>query len=142
MIENSLMTVLVNHWVLVLLFFILLGLLLAYEQLFGEGVGLYISPQEMVSLMNHEEAIVLDIREKDVFKKGHVLGAVNMAPSGIEKQISKVSAHKTKPLIVVCHQGQQSLKIAEIIRKQEFSHVKVLKGGMQAWKEAGLPIEK
>ena len=76
--EVSLISFLMHHWVLVLLFLIVLSVVVIYEQMFGQGVGLYVSVQEAIQLINREDAVVLDIRDKEVFKKGHIVNAVNI----------------------------------------------------------------
>jgi rhodanese-related sulfurtransferase len=140
--ESLLITFAEHHWTLLFLFVVLAVAVIVYEQLFSQGAGLYVSTSEVIQLINREDGVVIDIRDKDVFKKGHVVNALNISASAIEKQLKKMAEHQAKPIIVVCGQGLESLKIAEIIRKKQFDRVKVLKGGMQAWREAGLPLEK
>lgn len=99
-----------------------------------------INPQELVAKMNHDQAMVLDLRSQDAFRKGHILGAMNLSQQDIEKKPGKVEKYKEKPLVLVCNLGQQSPKVANELKKKGFSQVYSLKGGIQAWQNAELPL--
>ena len=132
-----------RHWELSLLFILLFAAVIIYEwrsQLMGPQ---RVTPQEVISLINYDKAIVLDVRGKDVFKQGHIINALSIAIEDLEKDLKKIHKHKSKPIVVVCGSGmQQSAKVAEKLEKAEFSDVKILAGGIDAWRNANLPLEK
>jgi rhodanese-related sulfurtransferase len=100
------------------------------------------SPQEIVNKMNHEQAKLIDCREVDAFKAGHILGAVNIPKLKFEESQSILAKFKGKQIILVCHQGMDSPKIGKKLLKRGFENVIMLEGGIQAWKKEGLPVER
>ncbi|MDM7861586.1 rhodanese-like domain-containing protein [Alteromonas sp. ASW11-36] len=93
--------------------------------------------------INKEDALVLDIRPPADFKKGHILGSRQLKPEEIrEADFSKLEKHKGKPIIVACAMGNSARKTALQLTKAGFPNVSVLKGGVNAWTGAGLPVSK
>jgi rhodanese-related sulfurtransferase len=93
--------------------------------------------------MNKEDAIILDIRKPDVFKKGHILGARQLKKEEIDAaNFNKLEKHKTQPIIVVCEMGMSAKKVASNLHKAGFSKAAVLNGGMASWTDAKLPLTK
>jgi rhodanese-related sulfurtransferase len=102
-----------------------------------------ISTQDLTFLMNREEGIALDIRNDSDFKKSHILDAVSLSNEKITKNgFVSLEKHKEQPIIVVCSAGLSAVKIANDLFKAGFTRVSVLKGGMNAWLSAGLPVSK
>ncbi|BFT28974.1 rhodanese-like domain-containing protein [Alteromonas sp. D210916BOD_24] len=98
---------------------------------------------EATLLMNKEDAIVLDTRPAKDFKSGHILGAKQIKPEELrEKNFKKLENSKDKPIIVVCAMGNQARGTANAMLKAGFANVSVLKGGMNAWQSASLPVSK
>ena len=102
-----------------------------------------ISTQDLTFLMNREEGIALDIRKEKEFKAGHILDAMHLASDKISKSgFVSLENHKDKPIIVVCAAGMSAVPIANDLHKNGFTRVSVLKGGMNSWASAGLPLAK
>jgi len=102
-----------------------------------------ISPQALTFLVNREEGVVVDIRAANEFKKSHILDAVNFSMEKANKNdFTSLENHKDKPIIVVCAAGMTATKVANQLLKAGFKQVNLLKGGMNAWVGAGLPIAK
>ncbi|MCP4986122.1 MAG: rhodanese-like domain-containing protein [Colwellia sp.] len=102
-----------------------------------------ISTQDLTFLMNREEGVVLDIRKEKDFKAGHILEAKNLPSEKISKNgHASLEKYKDKPIIVVCYAGMSAVQIANSLLKDGFTRVSVLKGGMNAWTGAGLPVSK
>jgi rhodanese-related sulfurtransferase len=102
-----------------------------------------ISTQDLTFLMNREEGIALDIRNDNDFKKSHILDAVSLSNEKINKNgFVSLEKHKEQPIIVVCSAGLSAVKIGNDLSKAGFTRVSVLKGGMNAWLSAGLPVSK
>lgn len=102
-----------------------------------------VSVQEMTLLINREDAVVLDTRAANDFKAGHITGARQLKPEEVrEKNFDKLEKLKDTPIIVVCAMGNSARGIAAAMLKNGFSKVSVLKGGMNAWTQAGLPVTK
>lgn len=102
-----------------------------------------ISTQELVMLMNKEDGIALDIRKEKDFKAGHILAAINLPSEKISKDgVVSLEKYKDKPIIVVCYAGMSAVQIANNLLKGGFTQVSVLKGGMNSWTGASLPVAK
>ncbi|CEO37884.1 rhodanese-like domain-containing protein [Photobacterium kishitanii] len=100
-----------------------------------------ISINEATTLVNSEEGIFLDIRNRDDFRKGHIVGSVHILPSQIQRQNTpELEKHKAAPIIVVCKTGQTAQETANQLSKDGFTNVNVLKDGLIAWNEANLPL--
>jgi rhodanese-related sulfurtransferase len=107
----------------------------------GTG-GSSISTLQATLLINQQNALVLDVRDAAEYENGHVLNARHVAAGELPERSAEIEKYKTKPVIVVCESGNRSEKAAAALRKQGFGQVYSLSGGMSAWKQAGLPLEK
>ncbi len=95
-----------------------------------------------VQLINREKAVVVDVREPAEFAAGHVTGARNVPLGEFEAKLPGVIKNKTLPLILVCASGARSGRAVAIAKKLGYEQAQSLGGGLKAWKEANLPIEK
>ncbi|CAH0524437.1 rhodanese-like domain-containing protein [Vibrio hippocampi] len=97
----------------------------------------------VTQMMNKESGVVVDIRAKDDFKRGHITGAVNILPSDIkEGNLPSLENRKSDPIIVVCKTGQTAQESANLLAKAGFEKVFLLKDGIVGWKDASLPLIK
>lgn len=102
-----------------------------------------ISTQELTFLMNREEGVALDTRSEKDFKTSHILDSVSLTSEKITKNgFVSLEKYKAQPIIVVCSAGLSAVKVANDLMKAGFTRVSVLKGGMNAWLSAGLPVSK
>ncbi len=100
-----------------------------------------ISAAQVTQLMNRENGVVVDIRTKDEFRKGHITDAVHILPSDIKQgNLGNLESHKSDPIIVVCKTGQTAQESANLLAKAGFENVNLLKNGLVAWSEANLPL--
>jgi len=131
-----------RHWDLVLAFIVVLILLLVFE-LHTKLTGIpAVSPQQTTLLINHNDALVLDIRDANNFTKGHILGALNLPVAELENKIKQFEKYKDKPVILVYNTGQAHHKMSRSLKKQGFTDLYYLKGGINAWQQASLPLVK
>lgn len=100
-----------------------------------------LSPQELTFVVNKESGVVVDIRTEKEFKTKHILDAKHVANEKINKgELTSLEKFKDKPIILVCAAGVTASGAADKLVKAGFSQVNVLKGGMNAWNGAGLPV--
>jgi rhodanese-related sulfurtransferase len=97
---------------------------------------------EAVTLINRNNATVLDVRDEAEFANGHIADAIHIPVADLESRIAELKKYKTKPLLVNCQRGARSAKACEILRKAEFTQVHNLHGGLDAWQQAKLPLVK
>ncbi|KOO06575.1 rhodanese-like domain-containing protein [Vibrio hepatarius] len=102
-----------------------------------------ITVSEVTTLLNRENGVVVDIRTKDEYRKGHITDALHILPSDIKAgSFGNLENHKSDPIIVVCKSGQTAQESANLLAKAGFEKVSVLKNGLIAWNEANLPLVK
>lgn len=118
------------------------GGMLVWPVLRGGVGGASISTLEVTQLMNQQNALVLDVRDAGAYQKGHMLNARNIPLAELAARAGELDKHKAKPLVVVCDNDGRSAKAAGALRKQGFEKVFTLGGGIPAWRQAGLPLEK
>lgn len=128
-----------NHWVLVLAFTLVAGVLIFNLSLGDKDA---VEPTAATVLINNKEAVVVDVRPASDFNKGHIINAINIPSSGFSSQMSVLNKHKDKPIIVSCRSGAQSSSACQQLRKAGFEEVFNLKGGILAWQSANLPITR
>ncbi len=102
--------------------------------------GKELSPAAVVEMINHENAVVIDLRDADAFRAGHIIGAIHASAEDFNEQ--RMDKYKTKPVVIVCAKGLQSASQAAKLRAQGFTQPMVLAGGMAAWQADNLPLIK
>ena len=130
----------VHNWALVLIAVVSGALLLWPGIAAGTGGGL--APDAAVQLMNREKAIVVDVSEADEFAAGHIRGARNVPVNELQARLPEVARNKTVPLILVCPSGARSKRALGVAKSLGYDKAVVLGGGLKAWREANLPLEK
>ena len=93
-------------------------------------------------LINREKAVVVDVCEPDEFAAGHVNGARNVPLGQLEEKLPSVVKNKQLPVVLVCAKGPRAARAEAVARKLGYEKAQALAGGMRAWREAGLPVEK
>jgi rhodanese-related sulfurtransferase len=104
--------------------------------------GPWVTPAQATHLMNREDALIVDVREANEFASGHVLGAKSVPLARMETAAGEVMKKKDRPVIVYCDGGERAAKALAALKKQGFTRAANLAGGIKAWQDAGLPVEK
>lgn len=102
--------------------------------------GPWVSAAEATHRINREDALVIDVRDPGEYGAGHILGAKNVPLSRLDD--GELAKRKERPVIVYCDGGERSSKAMAALKKQGFTRVANLSGGLRAWQQAGLPVEK
>ena len=136
----ELLPFLAHNWMLVLIAVVSGSLLLAPGVLAGTRTG--VAPGAAVQMINREKAVVVDVGEADEFAAGHVVGARNIPVANFEQRLPEVVKNKTVPLILVCATGARANRCLAKAKSLGYEKAVVLAGGLRAWKEANLPVEK
>ncbi len=134
--------VLQNVW-LILLMAVSGFMLLGGGGLLGRVAGVkQIGPQEAVMLFNHDDALVLDVREQSEWADGHIARAKHIPLSQLKNRLADLEKYKGKPIVAVCRSGNRSAHACGQLKKAGFENLHNLSGGMIAWDQAGMPKEK
>src|SRR5712692_2316146 len=118
------------------------GAMLVWPAVRRAGGSASVSTLQATLLMNQQNALVLDVRDAAEYEKGHLPNARNIALGELEARSAELEKHKAKPVIVACDDGNRSGRAATALRKRGFEQVFTLSGGIGAWRQAGLPLEK
>jgi len=129
-----------NH---LFLFSLLIGILaLLLWNIFGNAVSgvLELTPMEATRKVNHEKAVILDVRPEKEYAEGHIINAINIPFEKLSEQHKELIKNKERPVIICCRTGTDSVRAARVLKQQGFDQLYCLKGGLQAWRNASLPL--
>lgn len=129
-----------HNWILLACFIFILLLIVAEEgKSKGRGAG-QVNPKGAIILLNDDQALIIDIRPKEAYSAGHIVGSVSMPKDKLDPQSPLLKKHQDKAIIVVCNRGNDANRVALTLRKAGYDS-KVLAGGLDAWKSADLPLK-
>lgn len=130
---------LVNHWILSGIWLALFATLGAYLH---SKSGKSISPHQAIMLINRQDGVFLDIRERKDFEKGHIVDAINIPLPKLNERSVELDKRKELPIVVVCNMGQQSGEAVKVLQTKGFTRVSRMSGGMSEWLTSSLPVVK
>ncbi len=130
---------LLNHWILSGLW---LGIVVTLILYIKAKAGSALSPQQATLLVNRQDGVILDIRDKKAFEAGHIVDAVNIPLAKLGERSSELEKFREMPLVVVCNMGQQSGEAVKLLEEKGFTEVSRMSGGMTEWSSQGLPTVK
>jgi rhodanese-related sulfurtransferase len=131
----------VKNWMLIAVAFVSGGMLL-WPLVRRTTGGPWVSSAQATHLINREDALVIDVRDAGEYGAGHILGAKNVPVARIDEGGGELPKRKERPVIVYCDGSERSSKAVGALKKQGFTRVVNLTGGIRAWQQAGLPVEK
>ena len=134
------MNFLIDNWMLIAVAFGS-GAMLVWPAVQGAGAG-KLGTGVAVQMINREKAVVVDVCETEEYAQGHVAGARNVPLNQLEQRLPEVVKNKGVPLILVCQSGARAQRAVPIAQKLGYEKAQALAGGLRAWKEANLPVEK
>ena len=125
-----------------MLAFILAGLAVVETKLKGAGSN-KLNASQATFLINRKNALILDIRSSEAFKKGHILGAKNLPKADhAEKLANFLKKNKSAPILIVCDKGMEAPAVMSQVKQEGREEVYSLAGGISEWQEAQLPLER
>ena len=135
------MKFLIDNWMLISIA-IASGGMLVWPLIAGGMNAGALNASGAVQLINREKAVVVDVCEPAEFAAGHVTGAKNIPLGDLEAKLPGAVKNKALPLILVCASGARSGRAVAIAKKLGYEQAQSLGGGLKAWKDANLPVEK
>ena len=132
----ELINFLIEHYFLSLPLLITIFLLINASSKKG---GKKISPQSLISLTNKDEAFVVDLRDSEQFHSGHITGSINIPFINLNKRSNEIPQDK-EAVILVCEMGSVSPNAGEILMKEGYKDLLILKGGINEWRIQNLPL--
>jgi rhodanese-related sulfurtransferase len=130
-----------------------MALTLAQMVASARAVAQEVSPAEAARAHNADKLdLILDVREPPEYAEGHVPTAVNVPRGLLEIKADPaspasdpaLSSEQSARILVYCTKGPgaRSLLAAQTLTSMGYEHVEVLGGGLNAWEEAGLPVDR
>jgi rhodanese-related sulfurtransferase len=107
-----------------------------------KGAAGGVEPTEAVLLINREKAVLIDVCEPAEYAQGHAMGSKNIPLGQLESQLPLLVKNKSLPVILVCQVGGRASRAATQAKKLGYERAQALSGGLKAWREASLPVEK
>lgn len=95
-----------------------------------------------LQLINHKEAVILDVREQKEYDSGHILNAKLIPLGKLSERMNELEKFRDRSIIVMCRSGQRSATATALLGKQGYTQAYNLSGGVIAWQKANLPLEK
>lgn len=139
--ETQLSAFVAHHWQLVAALVAILALLVGTElQRIFRGFK-DIGPTEVTQLLNHKDALLLDVRDEKEYRERHIGTAVHIPLASLAGRVSELEKYKSRPVVAYCRSGQRSARAGALLRKQGFE-VYNLGGGIMAWQNANLPTTR
>jgi rhodanese-related sulfurtransferase len=126
-----------NHLELSGLFIFFLGALWFTER---SRSGKSLSPSEVTRMLNSDEAIVVDVRDKKEFSEGWITGAIHLPFASVKSRIAELEKYKDKHIILVDKMGQHSGAAGKILLAEGFENIARLQGGISEWKSSNMPL--
>ncbi|HVN26950.1 MAG TPA: ThiF family adenylyltransferase, partial [Candidatus Binataceae bacterium] len=90
-------------------------------------------------LMDQPGAVVIDVRESDEWRQGHLPNAIAIPRGFLELRIEEKVPDHNAPVILQCASGTRSLLAARALKELGYTNVYNLVGGFNSWKDRGLP---
>lgn len=104
--------------------------------------SLALGASAVVQLLNRSKAQVIDLRKAEDFASGHIAKAKQMELQNLEEQLPSIIKKKNTPVVFICYRGAAAAKAAAKAKALGYEESKYLTGGMPAWVEAKMPVEK
>ncbi len=101
-----------------------------------------LTPAGLTRLVNHENALLIDMSSIQDYEKGHIPGAKHVPMSQFDPESKDLAKARELPVALYCKSGQTSATAAKRLAKAGFSKVYSLDGGLRAWSEAQLPLAR
>jgi len=128
-----------NHTLLFIAFFVTLGMLIYTEYMRFSTANTALSPYDATQKMNAGGSIFLDVRDESEFKGGHLMSARSMPVNKLAERMHEIEKFKDKDVVVYCDNGMRASRAVGKLKKQGFSNLFTLAGGLTAWEKASLP---
>lgn len=102
-----------------------------------------IGPETLHDLMENKEALLFDVRQPlDFLAYPEIIpGAVRIAPKDLVQQTASFPRDQNSVIYCTCINDETSRMILHRARELKFTRVKLLTGGLAAWKSKGYPVE-
>lgn len=128
-----------NNWMLAAAWLVLFALLIvSFTRTSSKTIG----NQQITTMINRENAVIIDIRSKADFNKGHLIGSLNIPAAQIKDAEKELEKHQQHPIILVDANGMHSAAAAQQLKKMGMLQINRMQGGILSWTNDNLPLNK
>ncbi len=130
-----------NFWLILMA--LASGIMLVFPDLFGKLSGVAeVDVTQAVQLINHDNALVLDVREHNEFNDGHIANARLIPLGQLKDSVQTLEKYRDQPIVINCRSGKRSATACALLSKAGFSRVYNLTGSILAWQRSKMPTVK
>ena len=99
-----------------------------------------VSAQQVTDLLKNDgkSTVLLDVREKDEWREGHLENAVSLPRGFLEIKVESTVPDKKTPIIAYCAGGVRSMLAGKILKDMGYQNVTSMGGGYAAWQKRRL----
>ncbi len=102
----------------------------------------HISPKEAFKLLDNKDTVFLDVRTyQEIKEEGKIPGSIHIPLDMLAQKIDMLKQYKDKKIVVYCRSGNRSVSASRLLSSLGFN-VYNMQGGINEWKEEGLPVQK
>ena len=112
----------------------------AASQIEADQLGPDVDVATVNALRGRDDVLILDVREQSEYDAGHIPGVTLIPMNDVANRLGEIP--KDKPVIVTCRSGNRSGQVTDFLRQQGYTNVHNMTGGINAWQQAGYPVEK
>jgi len=97
-------------------------------------LGFEISPEQLKAKLDAgEELLLLDVRDLSEYSIANIRGAKLTPLASLHNRVESLGEWKSRPVVIYCHRGEDSMKAMELLKDAGFTDLKILEGGIDAW---------
>jgi rhodanese-related sulfurtransferase len=126
---------LIDNWFIVIPLIVSIVVFLRIEKVRKASI---LDPQQVIFYLNRKNAMLIDIRNSKEFSEGKISQAKHIGPD-IDLCKKEINKSSEKPIIIICQNGNYSLRMAADLKKENIN-VFTMKGGINSWRGENLPL--
>ncbi len=131
-----------RNWYLFAALIVIVALLAGNLWSGATAPGKAVSPGQAVALINHDDALVIDVRDAAGYARGHIIDALHVPLGTLKDRLPELERHRERPCIVYCDVGSLAAVAAAELKRAGFSRLHRLQGGVTAWQQDNLPLTR
>ncbi|MFT7374046.1 MAG: rhodanese-related sulfurtransferase [Oleiphilaceae bacterium] len=102
--------------------------------------GRSVSPQETTLMLNRDEAVIVDVRDKKEYSEGRIAGSLHIPFANLKERSSELEKYKDKQIVLVDKVGQHSGMAGKTLQAEGFENVCRMTGGISEWTNSNMPL--
>ncbi|MCC9000822.1 MAG: rhodanese-like domain-containing protein [Candidatus Contendobacter sp.] len=131
-----------HNWLLFAAMFAIAGMLVGGEVLRKVRGVSTLDAAGVLRLLNDQDAVIVDVGTVGEYKDGHIPQARHIPFNGLQERLGELDKIKGKPVVIYCRTGATSQSACALLKKNGFTDVHSLNGGLPTWLDAKLPISR